>query len=168
VSYPILRVHYLQLTQTPAPIPPHVGDEHVAAERMGLEDYLALYQRVGAPLRWDQRLQMPRAELSALLQSNLLHIYVLRDAAQQPLGLCEFDHAALPEIELKNFGLVPRAQGRRLGPWLLAIALHREWQLQPSRIWLHTDSWDHPAAIPVYERAGFRLYLTRDEPSAPL
>jgi GNAT superfamily N-acetyltransferase len=168
VSDPILRVRYLQLTQTPAPVPTHVGDERIVAETMTLDAYLALYQRVGAPLRWDQRLQMPRAELNALLQSTRLRIYVLRDALHQPLGWCEFDRTALPEIELKNFGLVPEAQGRRLGPWLLATALHHEWQLHPSRIWLHTDSWDHPAAVPVYERAGFRVYLTRDEPSAPL
>ena len=37
-----------------------------------------------------------------------------------------------------------------------------------SRIWLHTDEWDHPAAVRVYERAGFRIYLTRTEDSAPL
>lgn len=31
-------------------------------------------------------------------------------------------------------------------------------------IWLHTDSWDHPAAIKLYQSAGFQIYLTRDEP----
>jgi ribosomal protein S18 acetylase RimI-like enzyme len=84
-----------------------------------LEEYLPLYERVGASLRWDQRLRMPR-------------------------------------------------EGRRLGQWLLATALHQEWQRRPRRIWLHTDSWDHPAAVRVYERAGFEIYLSRDEPSGPL
>jgi GNAT superfamily N-acetyltransferase len=163
-----LQVHYLQLTQAPAPIPRHVGDERVAAERLTVDDYLALYQRVGAPLRWDQRLQMPRDELAALLQSARIQTYVLRDASSQALGFCELDRVTFPEIELKNFGLIPEAQGRRLGPWLLATALHHEWRLNPTRIWLHTDAWDHPAAIPVYQRAGFQLYLTRDEPSGPL
>ena len=164
----ILRVHYLQLTRTPAPIPPHVGDERVAAEKMTLEDYLALYQRVGTPLRWDQRLQMPRAQLAAWLESDRIQTYVLREPSGHALGFCELDRGAFPEIEIKNFGLIPEAQGRHLGPWLLATSLHHEWRLHPTRIWLHTDSWDHPAAIPVYQRAGFQLYLTRDEPSGPL
>ena len=164
----ILQVSYLELTHPPAPIPTHVGPERILAERLNLEDYLDLYQRVGAPLRWDQRLQMPRDELEALLQSGRIAIYVLRDASGNALGFCEFDRTSAPEVELKNFGLIPEAQGRRLGPWLLATALYHEWQSNPTRIWLHTDTWDHPSAIPVYERAGFRTYLTRDEPSAQL
>lgn len=111
---------------------------------------------------------MPAAELAALLQGETLDIYVLRDAAGRALGFCEFDRASFPDIELKNFGLIAPAQGRGLGPWLLNIALREEWQFDPTRIWLHTDSWDHPAALRVYERAGFKIYAARDEPSGPL
>jgi hypothetical protein len=45
----------------------------------------------------------------------------------------------------------------------LAEALSETWKSNPSRIWLHTDTWDHPAAVKVYERAGFRIYDVRDE-----
>jgi GNAT superfamily N-acetyltransferase len=159
----LLRVYYLQLTRAPSPPATHSGDERIGAERLTIDEYLTLYQRVGTPLRWDQRLQMPRAELDSLLQSPHLRIYVLRDAAGEALGFCEFDSLRAPDIELKNFGLVPEAQGHGLGSWLLTTALHSEWQLNPTRIWLHTDEWDHPAALRVYKRAGFVVYLTRDE-----
>lgn len=165
---PILRVQYLELTQPPTPIPPRNGGERIASETLTVDDYLSLYLRVGAPLRWDQRLRMPREQLNELLQSTRLRVYVLRDETGQSLGLCEFDRGEFPQVELKNFGLVPQAQGRKLGPWLLATALHEEWRLGPTRIWLHTDDWDHPAAVPLYERVGFRVYLTREEPSGPL
>jgi GNAT superfamily N-acetyltransferase len=161
-----LRVNYLELTQAPAAIPPHPGPERINLETLGLEAYLDLYRRVGEPLRWDQRLNMPRAQLATLLQSE--RVYVLRGAAGQACGLCEFDRNHLPEIELKNFGLVPQAQGRGLGTWLLLTALHAEWRSGTKRIWLHTDEWDHPAALTVYERAGFRVYLTRTEDSDAL
>ena len=111
---------------------------------------------------------MPEAELAALLQGETLDIYILRDAADRPLGFCEFDRALFPDIELKNFGLIVQAQGQGLGSWLLNVALREEWQFGPTRIWLHTDSWDHPAAVRVYERAGFRIYAVRDELSGPL
>lgn len=176
----LLRVNYLELTQAPAAIPEHVGDERVGLETLGLREYLEIYRRVGEPLRWDQRLNMPREELAALLQAERTRIYVLRDAAGIAQGLCELDRKQWPEIELKNFGLTPQAQGRGLGTWLLRTALHGEWRAGPaageglaacqgpSRIWLHTDEWDHPAAVSVYVRAGFRIYMTRTEHSGPL
>jgi GNAT superfamily N-acetyltransferase len=107
---------------------------------------------------------MPEGELVALLGGGALDVYVLRNEHGQALGFCEFDRREFPDVELKNFGLVPEAQGRGLGSWLLAVALLEEWRHTPSRVWLRTDDWDHPAAVRVYERAGFRLYDVRDEP----
>ena len=138
--------------------------ERILKEHLNLETYLQLYRRVGEPHRWDQRLRMPEAELLALLDGGSLDIYVLRSEERQALGFCEFDRREFPEVELKNFGLVPEAQGRGLGSWLLSVALLVEWRYSPSRIRLHTDNWDHPAAVRVYERAGFRAYDVRDEP----
>jgi GNAT superfamily N-acetyltransferase len=158
-----VQVTYLELRQRPAPVPARSGGEQVVLESLALDDYLGLYRKVGEPVRWDQRLRIPTTELRALLQSGSLRIYVLRDAGGEALGFCEFDRAAFPEIELKNFGLVPAAQGRGLGSRLLAAALDSEWRAGPTRIWLHTDTWDHPAAAPLYERAGFRIYDVRCE-----
>jgi GNAT superfamily N-acetyltransferase len=125
-------------------------------------DYLDLYRRVGGPLQWDTRLLMPVDELESLLAGAALHVYVLREGAAA-LGFCEFDRRSFPEVELKHFGLIPQAQGRGLGPWLLSTALGHEWDSGARRIWLHTDDWDHPAAVPVYLRAGFRVFDTRQE-----
>jgi GNAT superfamily N-acetyltransferase len=158
-----LKVSYLELLAEP-PVPlDRAGPERITMEALGSAAYLELYRAVGGPLRWDTRLDMPRSELDTLLASGRSHNYVLRDASGEPLGFCEFDIGAFPELELKHFGLVPQAQGRGLGPWLLATALYREWRAGAQRIWLHTDTWDHPAAVPVYERAGFRVYDVRYE-----
>lgn len=162
-----VRVSYLELVQKPAPIGPHPGRASISAERLAASEYLDLYRRIGGPLRWDQRLKMPRSELILLLESELSQIYVLRDEHDQALGFCEFERC-LPDIELKNFGLILEAQGRGLGPWLLRTALHYEWKLQPRRIWLHTDNWDHPAAQRLYENAGFRTYMVREQLPADL
>ena len=163
-----VRVSYLELTQAPAPIPVHPGQERVSRENLSVDEYLDLYRRVGEPLRWDQRLKMPVAELRRLLRSAESQIYVLKGAAGQALGFCEFERGDLHEVELKNFGLVPAAYGRGLGRWLLLTALHEEWALHPRRIWLHTDNWDHPAAAHVYQMAGFRVYMVKDQPPGDL
>lgn len=154
----------MQLCRAPSPAPVRNGPERIAAERLDLADYLDLYRRVGAPLRWDQRLQMDPDVLASLLRSGLV-VYLLWGGSGEALGLCEFDLTGFPDVELKNFGLVPQAQGRGLGPWLLGVALESEWRRKPRRIWLHTDTWDHPAAMAVYRRAGFEITaVTRESP----
>jgi len=146
----------------------HWGGERVLLERPMREAYLALYALIGEPFGWDQRLKMPAADLELLLDGDFLRIYVLRNVAGDALGFCEFDRSDFPQIELKNFGIIAESQGRGLGPWLLSTALHSEWRSNPDRIWLHTDTWDHPAARRVYERAGFRVFAVHDEPAGPL
>ena len=163
-----LRVTYMEQSEPAVPPALYWGSERVRVERLTRQSYLVLYRRIGEALRWDQRSSMPEAELDALLQGGALHIYVLRDLHGEPLGYCEFDRTRFPQIELTNFGLVPDAQGRGLGPWLLATALQGEWRSNPDRIWLHTDILDHPAAVQIYQRAGFRVFDVRDEPAGPL
>jgi GNAT superfamily N-acetyltransferase len=134
-------VTYLELREAPARAKPRTGPERIRREVMTGADYLDLYRRVGEPLRWDTRLKMPGG-----------------GSMCPALGFCEFERHAFPEIELKHFGLVPEAQRRGLGLWLLSTALCHEWASGAKRIWLHTDTWDHPAAVPVYRRAGFNVY----------
>jgi ribosomal protein S18 acetylase RimI-like enzyme len=162
-----LRVSYMELTEPPASIPTRPGEGRIARENLPLAEYLDLYRRVGETVGWDQRLKMPPSELIELLESQRSRIYVLRDASGLALGFCEFEHC-LPEIELKNFGLVPAARGKRLASWLLQTSIQSEWELEPTRIWLHTDNWDHPAAARLYESAGFRVYQVREEPPGDL
>jgi ribosomal protein S18 acetylase RimI-like enzyme len=116
----------------------------------------------------DQRLRMHVAELEALLAGDDLRIYVLRRDSGEPIGLCEFDRSGFPDIELKNFGIVSEAQGCGLGRRLLVVALVQEWQTGLQRIWLHTDTWDHPAALRLYSSLGFRVFDGRDEAVGPL
>src|SRR5438552_4941182 len=128
----------MELLELPTAPIERCGNERIVLERLSLEEYLTLYRSVGEPLRWDQRIQMPAVDLRELLEGRLLSIYVLRDSQGRALGFCEFDLSGFPEIELKNFGLIPRAQGGGLGPWLLSVALHEIWRSGLIRIWLHT------------------------------
>ncbi|HLW24933.1 MAG TPA: GNAT family N-acetyltransferase [Steroidobacteraceae bacterium] len=157
-------VSYLELLEPPRAPGARAGPERIERERLSVEAYLALYVAVGAPLRWDRRLALDRASLAALLEGERLELYVLRAGGGEALGWCELDREADPPIELTHFGLIPSAQGRGLGPWLLAVSLQAVWRSGARRIWLHTDTWDHPAALGCYQRAGFRIYDRRYEP----
>jgi ribosomal protein S18 acetylase RimI-like enzyme len=134
----------------------------VAREALRRPDYLRLYREVGETLQWDLRLGMPDAALDRFLADPATDIHLLRlDGV--PIGFCEMDRAALPEVEIVHFGLAPSAQGKRLGPYLLDRTLRAVWEGGVKRVWLHTDTNDHAKAVATYERAGFRVYERRWE-----
>jgi ribosomal protein S18 acetylase RimI-like enzyme len=159
-----LLVSYMAMTAPPAgaTVPAPSGNVVVVRERPARADYLALYRAVGDAVQWDQRLRLPDAELDALLRDDSTHVYVLRcDGVAS--GLAEFERVGSDDVEMVNFGLVPAMQGRKLGPFLLDRALRAVWQHRPRRIWLHTDTNDHPKAVGTYERAGFSVYKRQME-----
>jgi ribosomal protein S18 acetylase RimI-like enzyme len=159
-----LLVTYMEMTAPPAgpALPAPLPEATVARETLPRPDYLRLYRAVGEALQWDLRLGMADDALDQFLADPATDIHLLRlDGA--PAGFCETDRAAWPEMEIVHFGLLPSAQGKRLGPYLLDRALRAAWQEGVRRIWLHTDTNDHAKAIATYERAGFRVYERRWE-----
>jgi GNAT superfamily N-acetyltransferase len=159
-----LLVTYMEMRQAnpaPARVKPAAGAS-VALERLDSASYISLYRAVGEPVQWDQRLRMAAGDLERLLALPSTHIHVLR-VEGVAAGLCEFNGVGQPDVELVHFGLVPAFQGRRLGPFLLDRALRAVWSHAPQRVWLHTDTYDHPSAQSVYGRAGFKAYAQRVE-----
>lgn len=99
------------------------------------------------PLRWDERLRMPRAELLAFLTSSSTALFILWYGGRS-VGLCEFDGVGERDVELK----------RRLRPYLLDWSLRSIWNYRPDRVRFHTDPNDHPKAKLTYESIGFSVY----------
>lgn len=157
-----LLVTYMEQLEAPAgPPPPRpAGTLGVRRESVPQGDYLALYRAIGEPVQWDQRLRMPTAELAAFLRSPSTGLFILRQQGHAA-GLCEFVAFDTVNVELTHFGLLPAAQGRGLGPYLLNAALRRVWERRPDRVWLHTDTNDHPKARATYERAGFKVFAEK-------
>ena len=50
-------------------------------------------------------------------------------------------------------------RGRGLGRHLLTEAVETAWCLGAKRVWLHTSTLDHPAALPNYLSRGFRPFM---------
>jgi hypothetical protein len=45
-----------------------------------------------------------------------------------------------------------------LGGALLSRALEDAWQMEPRRVWVHTCTLDHPAALANYQARGMKIY----------
>ena len=66
-------------------------------------------------------------------------------------------------IEIVYFGLLVNFIGKGLGGAMLSRALQHAWALGPERVWVHTCTLDHPAALANYEARGMRIYRTGTE-----
>ena len=118
--------------------------------------YRYLYREVGRPWHWLDRWDWSDARIREHLGSGGIEIWLLT-VAGTPAGYFEL-HRTAHEVEIAYFGLLPEFIGQRLGPALLTVASQQAWSSGPGRVWLHTCSLDHPAAIGNYQRVGFVPY----------
>jgi len=118
-----------------------------------------LYDEVGGPWQWTDRLGWGLARWEAHLGQPGVDTWV-GYLEGEPVGYAELARDG-GEVEIASFGLVPGMAGRGLGGALLATITQAAWEGGAERVWLHTCSLDSPAALPSYERRGFRRYDER-------
>jgi GNAT superfamily N-acetyltransferase len=153
-------ITYLEMRAPPAEgpgAPPEDGLSIVQAVRPTVSFYRYLYDTVGEPWLWGDRRKLSRDALQAIVQHPDVEVHVLY-ADGVPAGYAELDARDKPEIEVSYFGLIPDFIGRKLGRYLLSFAIQTAWRRRPTRLWVHTCSLDHPSAIGLYRRAGFKPY----------
>ncbi len=124
--------------------------------------YRACYRTVGAAYQWRDRWDWTDAEIVRHLAQPEITLHLAR-RGDETLGWYELRR--VPDdgsVEIAYFGLFPAAIGHGLGRHLLSCAVRDAWALQPSRVWLHTCTLDHPAALPNYVARGFAPYRTEE------
>ncbi len=126
----------------------------IEAKQCTVSFYRYLYDAVGDKWLWYDRRYLSNAQLKAIISDPQVTVWVLY-VEGVPAGYAELDGRRQNEIELAYFGLIPEFIGRRLGQPFVDWAVHKAWQANPKRVWLHTCNHDHPAALSVYRRAGF-------------
>jgi GNAT superfamily N-acetyltransferase len=122
-----------------------------------LTSYRALFKVIGEPWLWQSRLVMPDDELLGIFRDPDTEIYRLF-RGETVVGLLELDFSAPPDCELSFFGLIPEEIGKGAGRFLMNEAINRAWARPIRRFWVHTCTFDHPAALTFYRRSGFTPY----------
>ena len=131
----------------------------------------ALYAAVGRIYHWYDRDAWTDERLAAQMADPNVAVWVLRDALR-PVGYFELSTESDPRVEsdprmesdpgveIAYFGLIPAAQGKGLGKRLLEAAIRAGFDTPASRVWLHTCTLDHAAALPNYRARGFVPFRT--------
>jgi ribosomal protein S18 acetylase RimI-like enzyme len=142
-----------------AGIPPGYVVRQEAPCEPGL--YRALYEGVGAKYHWRDRRVWTDEQLRAHLENPSIAIWVLRQGSE-PRGFFELARRPDGSVEIAYFGLMPAGIGRGLGRTLLTRAIDEAWKMDPvpTRVWLHTCTLDHPAALANYLARGFQVTHT--------
>jgi GNAT superfamily N-acetyltransferase len=123
--------------------------------------YRYLYHEVGRRWWWIDRARWSDDEIRRHLSQPAIAVWLLSfDAA--PAGYFELKHYPDNSVEIAYFGLLPEFVGRGLGRWLLSEATQAAWSLEPEKVWVHTSTLDHPAALSNYLARGFRVLRTED------
>jgi GNAT superfamily N-acetyltransferase len=155
----------LEMTERPRPGPARPLERPLVLAPWpdpDLAEYRSLFRRIGEPWLWFSRLVMPDEELAAILGDPQVEVFVLEDRGK-PIGLLELDFREASSCELAFFGVVAEEIGRGAGRFLMDQAIARAWARPIRRLWVHTCTFDHPAALGFYRRSGFRPYAVMVE-----
>ncbi len=115
------------------------------------------YSAVGGDWYWLDRLGWSYRQWMDYLDREELETWIVSSEGL-PAGYAELEFQAQGEAEICYFGLLPRFIGQGLGGYLLTEVVRRAWFRGATRLWLHTCSLDHPAALPSYQKRGFRVF----------
>jgi GNAT superfamily N-acetyltransferase len=161
---------YLQLTDRAALVPKRIDRDGVRVdriERCAPSFWRSLYQEVGGPYHWVDRLPWTDPEITAYLSDPAVALWVLTVDGEVG-GYFELREAEKGDIEIAYFGLRPGFYGRGLGGYLLTTAVERAFDTGAHRVWLHTSTLDHAAALPNYLKRGFAPYHREEYDVTPI
>jgi ribosomal protein S18 acetylase RimI-like enzyme len=118
-----------------------------------------LYTEVGRAYRWVDRLPWSDGDIRRYLDDPAVSLWLMTMAGA-PAGYFELRADADGAVEIVYIGLLPEFTGRGLGAHLLTEAAERAFEQGAARVWVHTCSLDHAAALPNYLARGFTPFRT--------
>ncbi|MBF9050939.1 GNAT family N-acetyltransferase [Roseobacter sp. HKCCD9010] len=159
------RITYLEMLDgpnDPAPLLPEgVRLDH--AVRPPAWFFLALYDAVGRAYEWQDKHREDPEVVRAFVQDPAVELWVA-SAQGWPQGFFQLDFRQAGTCDLAYFGMVPEAVGQGLGGKLLRTALAKGWAGEGvRRMTVNTCTLDHPRALDLYQRVGFRPIRTEDK-----
>ena len=125
-----------------------------------LADYRALYRAVGDEHHWTSRL-LPDDLLARELYNGSTRVFLL-SRGNQAAGWFEIEmRRAIKEARIVHLGVLQAFRGKHLAGYLLEHAIRAAFDSGVQRLTIETNTLDHPVALSLYLRHGFRIYATR-------
>ncbi|CAI8892887.1 GNAT family N-acetyltransferase [Pseudomonas soli] len=125
----------------------------------GLQDipsYQRLYREIGGEWGWSRHGDWQPMQWAHHLQGPDVQGWIMY-WADQANGFFELRRHPDESVEIYYFGVAKALQGLGIGQALIQHALTAAKAMTNHTVWLKTSSTDHPAALALYLRAGFKV-----------
>ncbi|MBF9031194.1 GNAT family N-acetyltransferase [Rhodobacterales bacterium HKCCE3408] len=158
------RITYLEMPDDPGLIEPSLPEGYrlEKAEDPPVWYFLSLYAAVGRDYEWQDKFLEDPGDVAAFVSDPRVELWTLTFKGW-PQGFFQLDFREPGLCDLAYFGLVPEAVGAGVGRLLLTIALAKGWARDGvGRMTVNTCTLDHPAALGLYRKMGFRPVRTED------
>jgi hypothetical protein len=114
------------------------------------------YKNIGKNHRWNDRLVWNEKQWIEYTENKNVQTYVLKKK-KDLVGYFELN-IHQDETEIAYFGLLEEYHYKKLGSYLLSIAIKKSFFNNPKRVWVHTCSLDHKNALNNYISRGMKVF----------
>ncbi len=116
-----------------------------------------LYAAVGHRWYWTDRRNWTYDQWLTYLQKETVQTWV-GTVSGNPAGYFELEKKPDGSVLIVYFGLLSQFIGQGHGGRLLTVALEQAWAMTATRVWVHTNNLDGPAALKNYQARGLEIY----------
>jgi ribosomal protein S18 acetylase RimI-like enzyme len=118
------------------------------------------YKNIGQKHNWLDRLVWSERQWIDYLSDKKVKTYIFKDK-EDLAGFFELIfQPEKKEVEIAYFGLLEEYQNRKIGSYLLSLAIKKSFVKNISRVWVHTCSLDHENALNNYIARGMKIFKT--------
>ena len=118
------------------------------------------YKNIGKNHHWIDRLVWTEKQWIEYVSDKDVKTYVLKNE-NDFVGYFELNlHPKKNEVEIAYLGLLEEYHNKKLGSYLLSIAIKNSFLNKPKRVWVHTCSLDHKNALNNYIARGMKIFKT--------
>lgn len=120
-----------------------------------------LYDMVGRNWQWNEKRNWTDSQWSYYVEDSHLRTWVAYIKGS-PVGYFELQYQINDWVEINYLGLDKGAIGQGRGGYLTTQAILEAWNWGAKKVWVHTCSNDHPAALSNYQARGMKLFRTEE------
>ena len=118
------------------------------------------YKNIGKKHKWIDRLVWTESKWIEYVSNKNVKTYIFKKK-KDLVGFFELlEHTEKKEIEIAYFGLLEEYHNKKLGSYLLSMAIKKSFENKIDRVWLHTCSLDHKNALSNYISRGMKIFKT--------
>ena len=118
------------------------------------------YKNVGKKHKWIDRLEWEESKWIEYVSNKNVKTYIFTKR-DDLVGFFELlEHTEKKEIEIAYFGLLEEYHNKKLGSYLLSMAIKKSFENNTKRVWVHTCSLDHKNALSNYISRGMKIFKT--------